>query len=115
MIQINNSASDELFSNQEVIRYYYPSIFALEEINFMLMRAMQDHQRQRILDQQMGEYLVTFENLAKHFELQADLKLMNSDLPQYNYIKSALMRLQNNCVHTRKDIDDVENGVAIKA
>ena len=31
------------------------------------------------------------------------------------YIKSALMRLQNNCVHTRKDIDDVENGVAIKA
>ena len=53
MIQINNSASDELFSNQ-VIRYYYPSIFALEEINFMLMRVMQDHQRQRILDQQMG-------------------------------------------------------------
>ena len=32
----------------------YPSIFALEEINFMLMRAMQDHQRQRISDQQMG-------------------------------------------------------------
>ena len=54
MTQINNSASGELFSNQEVIRYYYPSIFALEEINFMLMRAMQDHQRQRISDQQMG-------------------------------------------------------------
>lgn len=116
MIQINNSASDELFSNQEVIRYYYPSIFALEEINFMLMRVMQDHQRQRILDQQMGEYLVTFENLAKHFELQSRLEINELfDLPQYNYIKSALMRLQNNCVHTRKDIDDVENGVAIKA
>ena len=28
MTQINNSASGELFSNQEVIRYYYPSIFA---------------------------------------------------------------------------------------
>ena len=53
MTQINNS-SGELFSNQEVIRYYYPSIFALEEINFMLMRAMQDHQRQRISDRQMG-------------------------------------------------------------
>ena len=37
-----------------MIRYYYPSIFALEEINFMLMRAMQDHQRQRISDRQMG-------------------------------------------------------------
>ena len=82
----------------------------------MLMRVMQDHQRQRISDQQMGEYLVTFENLANISNFKADLKLMNSsDLPQYNYIKSALMRLQNNCVHTRKDIDDVENGVAIKA
>lgn len=57
-----------------------------------------------------------FENLAKHFELQSRLEINElSDLPQYNYIKSALMRLQNNCVHTRKDIDDVENGVAIKA
>ena len=81
----------------------------------MLMRVMQDHQRQRILDQQMGEYLVTFENLAKHFELQSRLEINELfDLPQYNYIKSALI-LQNNCVHTRKDIDDVENGVAIKA
>ena len=49
-------------------------------------------------------------------ELQSRLEINElSDLPQYNYIKSALMRLQNNCVHTRKDIDDVENGVAIKA
>ena len=37
-----------------MIRYYYPSIFALEEINFMLMRAMQDHQRQRISDHKWG-------------------------------------------------------------
>ena len=53
MIQINNSASDEcslIKSNSLLLS----SIFALEEINFMLMRVMQDHQRQRILDQQMG-------------------------------------------------------------
>lgn len=116
MTQINNSASGELFSNKEVIRYYYPSIFALEEINFMLMRAMQDKQRQRISDKQMGEYLVTFENLAKHFELQSRLDINDlTDLPQYNYLKSALMKLQNNCVYTRKDIDDVEDGAATKA
>ena len=84
MTQINNSASGELFSNQEVIRYYYPSIFALEEINFMLMRAMQDHQRQRISDQQMGEYLVSFENLAKHFELQSRLEI--NELSDLNII-----------------------------
>ena len=115
MIQINNSASDELFSNQEVIRYYYPSIFALEEINFMLMRDARSS-TSTYFRSANGEYLVSFENLAKHFELQSRLEINElSDLPQYNYIKSALMRLQNNCVHTRKDIDDVENGVAIKA
>ena len=48
MTQVYNSANGELFSNKEAIRYYYPSMFALEEISFMLMRAMQDKQRQRI-------------------------------------------------------------------
>lgn len=99
MTQIYNSANGELFSNKEALRYYYPTIFALEEINFMLMRAMQDKHRQRISDAQMGEFLTTFENVAKHFELQGslDIKQLN-DLPQYNYIKSAMMKLQANCV-----------------
>ncbi|PTE68393.1 hypothetical protein BUY46_07960 [Staphylococcus devriesei] len=116
MTQVYNSASEEFFSNKEVIRYYYPSIFALEEVNFMLMRAMQNHQRQHISDEQMGEYLVIFENIAKHFELQSSLEVNTlSDLPQYNYLKSVLMKLQNNCVYTRKDIDEIEDGAATKA
>ncbi|MCJ1667316.1 FUSC family protein [Staphylococcus sp. NRL 19/737] len=108
MTQIYNSANGELFSNKEALRYYYPTIFALEEINFMLMRAMQDKQRQRITDAQMGEFLTTFENVAKHFELHGslDIKQLN-DLPQYNYIKSAMMKLQTNCVATRKNVDEL--------
>ncbi|MCH8659393.1 FUSC family protein [Staphylococcus lugdunensis] len=113
MIQVYQSASGEIFSNREVINYYYPSIYALEEINFMLMRAMADHQRYTISDTQLGEYLVTFENIAKHFDIQSQLTLNTlSDLPQYNYIKSALMKLQNNCLAERKDISDAEDGSA---
>lgn len=109
MTQIYNSANGELFSNKEALRYYYPTIFALEEINFMLMRAMQDKYRQRISDAQMGEFLTTFENVAKHFELQGslDIKQLN-DLPQYNYIKSAMMKLQANCVAARKNVDELQ-------
>lgn len=109
MTQIYNSANGELFSNKEALRYYYPTIFALEEINFMLMRAMQDKHRQRISDAQMGEFLTTFENVAKHFELQGslDIKQLN-DLPQYNYIKSAMMKLQANCVAARKNVDELQ-------
>lgn len=109
MTQIYNSANGELFSNKEALRYYYPTIFALEEINFMLMRAMQDKHRQRISDAQMGDFLTTFENVAKHFELQGslDIKQLN-DLPQYNYIKSAMMKLQANCVAARKNVDELQ-------
>ncbi|BGE81562.1 FUSC family protein [Staphylococcus petrasii] len=109
MTQIYNSANGELFSNKEALRYYYPTIFALEEINFMLMRAMQDKHRQRISDAQMGEFLTTFENVAKHFELQGSLDIKHlNDLPQYNYIKSAMMKLQANCVAASKNVDELQ-------
>ena len=42
MTQMYNAANGELFSNKSVIQYYYPSIFALEEISFMLSRALND-------------------------------------------------------------------------
>ena len=105
-----NSANGELFSNKEAVRYYYPSIFALEEISFMLERAMNNKHRQTIDDQQMGEYLVVFENIAKHFQLQTDLNMKEmSHLPQYN-IFVRLMNIQRNCSEQRKDITHSEEG-----
>ena len=103
--QIYNSANGELFSNKEAVRYYYPSIFALEEISFMLERAMNNKHRQTINDDLMGEYLVVFENIAKHFQFQADLNLRDMQpLPQYNYIRASLMNIQRNCVEQRQAI-----------
>ncbi|MBW4836169.1 MAG: FUSC family protein [Staphylococcaceae bacterium] len=107
--QMYNSANGELFSNKEVVRYYYPSIFALEEISFMLERAMNNKHRITIDDEQMGEYLLAFENIAKHFQLQGSLEERElSHLPQYNYIRSALINIQRNSVHARKDITENE-------
>ena len=45
----------------------------------------------------MGEYLATFENIAKHLELNTELEIkILPDLPQYNYIQSAMMNIQHN-------------------
>lgn len=42
----------------------------------------------------MGEYLATFENIAKHLELNTELEIkILQDLPQYNYIQSAMMNI----------------------
>lgn len=110
MTQMYNAANGELFSNKKVIQYYYPSIFALEEISFMLSRALSDNHRSRIDDQLMGEYLTTFENIAKHFELQSHLEVKElTDLPQYNYIKSGLMKIQKNSQKAREDA--IEAGI----
>ena len=64
----------------------------------------------------MGEYLVTFENVAKHFELRGSLNEKElTDLPQYNYLKSALMKLQDNCVATRKDVRSYKSSETVDA
>ena len=44
----------------------------------MLERAMNNKHRQTINDDLMGEYLVVFENIAKHFQFQADLNLRDN-------------------------------------
>ena len=60
----------------------------------MLERAMNNKHRQTINDDLMGEYLVVFENIAKHFQFQADLNLRDMQaLPQYNYIRASLMNI----------------------
>ncbi|HDA6932661.1 TPA: FUSC family protein, partial [Staphylococcus aureus] len=80
-----------------LIQNYYPSLFALEEISFMLNRAMANEDRLTINEQLMGEYLATFENIAKHLELNTELEIkILPDLPQYNYIQSAMMNIQHN-------------------
>lgn len=103
--QIYNSANGELMTNKEAVRYYYPSIFALEEISFMLERAMNNKHRQTIDDNQMGEYLVIFENIAKHFQFSTQLNVKEmSQLPQYSYIRAALINIQRNCAEQRKEM-----------
>ncbi|NFW69499.1 FUSC family protein, partial [Staphylococcus aureus] len=63
----------------------------------MLNRAMANEDRLTINEQLMGEYLATFENIAKHLELNTELEIkILPDLPQYNYIQSAMMNIQHN-------------------
>ncbi|HDH5080126.1 TPA: FUSC family protein [Staphylococcus aureus] len=97
MTQVYSAANGELFSDKTLIQNYYPSLFALEEISFMLNRAMANEDRLTINEQLMGEYLATFENIAKHLELNTELEIkILPDLPQYNYIQSAMMNIQHN-------------------
>lgn len=104
MTQVYNAANGELFSDKTLIQNYYPSLFALEEISFMLNRAMANEDRLTINEQLMGEYLATFENIAKHFELNTGLEIkILPDLPQYNYIQSAMMNIQHNGFRERQE------------
>ncbi|MEB8306998.1 FUSC family protein [Staphylococcus xylosus] len=104
MTQVYNSANGEIFSNKMVIQYYYPSIYALEEISFMLTRALSNEQRYHIDDDTMGDYLLIFENIAKHFERGNHIQLKTlPDLPQYAHIKTSLLSIQTNCMNVRQE------------
>lgn len=104
MTQVYNSANGEIFSDKMVIQNYYPSIYALEEISFMLTRALSNEQRYHIDDDTMGDYLLIFENIAKHFERGNHIQLKAlPDLPQYAHIKTSLLSIQNNCMNVRQE------------
>jgi len=105
MKQIYSSANGEVFSNKMVIQYYYPSIYALEEISFMLTRALSNEQRYHIDDETMGQYLLVFENIAKHFEIGSNINVEElTTLPQYMYIRTSLMSIQSNCKNARQEV-----------
>ncbi|MCD8841779.1 FUSC family protein [Staphylococcus arlettae] len=109
MIQVYNSANGEVATNKKRVRYHYPSIYALEEISFMLKRALNNAQREHIDDLKMGKYLVIFENIAKHFETGKHIEKQHlPELPQYVYIQTALNNIQNNCAESRESISSIE-------
>ncbi len=102
MIQIYNNANGELFSNKSEIQYYYPSIYALEELSFMFNRALNNEQRYHINDEKMGQYLLVFENIAKHFERGTNIQIQDlPELPQYINIRTSLTNIQSNCMNAR--------------
>ncbi|SQA00414.1 Integral membrane protein [Staphylococcus aureus] len=84
MTQVYNAANGELFSDKTLIQNYYPSLFALEEISFMLNRAMANEDRLTINEQLMGEYLATFENIAKAFRIK--YRIRNKDITRFTTV-----------------------------
>ncbi|GEP78727.1 FUSC family protein [Staphylococcus carnosus] len=91
-----NNAHGELFTNTQKISQYYPVMFALEEISFMLSRAQHNPHPETIDDVNMGQYLIAFEEIALHFEKGVPMKFGTGlpSLPQYVNIRSSLLNIQ---------------------
>lgn len=103
MSQLYTGANGEVFSDKHRIQEYYPTIYGLEELSFMLNRALNNDGRDRIDEHVMGEYLVMFENLAKHFENGGRItQIVLPELPQYKYITSALTQIRENCLSVHR-------------
>ena len=99
MLEVYNSAKGELFSKKRYIQAYYANIHALEELSLMLSRAMYNDKRKTIDAEPMGQYLLVFENLAKYYERGQQLTQQSLPaLPQYVYIRNALLHMQHNCL-----------------
>lgn len=90
------NAYGELFADTKKISQYYPIIFALEEISFMLSRAQNNPNVQTIDDVVMGQYLIAFMDIALHFEKGVPIYQGTGlpSLPQYVNIRTALLNIQ---------------------
>ncbi|MFO3702135.1 FUSC family protein [Staphylococcus felis] len=89
-------AYGELTSNPKRTQYFYPAMFLLEQINFQLTQLLYDPRRYYLDTHTMGQYLIAFENIAKHFDRgkhhQTIIEL--PALPYYAQIRRSLMQLQ---------------------
>ncbi|HHU6750240.1 TPA: FUSC family protein [Staphylococcus pseudintermedius] len=89
-------AYGELLSNKKRTQYFYPAMFTLEQMSFKLLQAMYDHKRPLMSEAEMGQYLVTFENIAKLFEKgqRQEVITVLPEMPRYAQLRRSLMQLQ---------------------
>lgn len=96
MYGMYNNAHGELFTDTQQVSQYYPVMFALEEISFMLSRAQHNGHPHTVDDAEMGQYLIAFEEMALHFEKGIPMTFGTGlpSMPQYVHIRSALLNVQ---------------------
>lgn len=88
------NAAGELNADRQTLAKYYPVIFQLEQLSYMLSRQTMN-KKEMITQEEMGIYLTAFEDTAKYFEF----KIRNSavELPvlqDYHRLKNAIRNLQ---------------------
>nr|WP_276535742.1 FUSC family protein [Mammaliicoccus lentus] len=109
-IKINNmhnmydSAIEELFNDKKKIRHYYSSIYLLDELSFLLERAIHLENRETFDEQLISKYLFLFEDLAYTLETKQPIKIKTDlpILPVYRNIRIVLLKLQNH--HLEKEV-----------
>ena len=88
------NAYGEIKKDKALIMSYYPFINTLEQIHFSLLK-MRTHEIKALSDQDMGTYLLAFENVAKHLEIQDDKTIITlPDIQAYHYLKQQIDELQ---------------------
>lgn len=104
-----DSAIEELFNDKKKIRHYYSSIYLLDELSFLLERAIHLENRETFDEQLISKYLFLFENLAYTLETKRPIKIKTDVpvLPVYRNIRIVLLKLQNHHSEKKLRIDSL--------
>ncbi|QLK85316.1 FUSC family protein [Staphylococcus sp. 17KM0847] len=89
-------AYGEWSSNRKRTQYYYPAMFLLQQMHFKLVQGLMDERHPILNRMEMGQYLLVFENIAKHFEygIQYHPIVQLPYLESHIQIRYVLMQLQ---------------------
>ncbi|WP_341351941.1 FUSC family protein [Staphylococcus nepalensis] len=106
-IKINNmnsmydNAIEEIFNDKKKIHHYYTSIYLLDELSFLLERSLNSKQQVNFDDAIIRQYLLFFERLAYHFEINQPIKNETNISPLHTYsnITNLLIKLQSSCMN----------------
>lgn len=89
------NAAGELQADQKLLSHYYPALFQLEQLSYMLTR-LSEKQNEKISRENIGLYLTAFEEIAAYFETkQGGSTILLPEIENHYRLKTAIHNLQS--------------------
>ncbi|MEH7502800.1 FUSC family protein [Neobacillus drentensis] len=95
LITLYNTASGEIPVNQQAVEYYWPVIFSIEHLGYLLESCSKTDERQILLDETLSQLLYAFETMANATDRKRAPSLKNvTEIEGFPSIKSEIIHLQ---------------------
>ncbi|MEK9198581.1 FUSC family protein [Ureibacillus sp. FSL E2-3493] len=93
LITVYDTAAGEIPKDKRAIEYYWPIVYSLEELGFLLDKYSKLNSRPTLDDQTMARYLLIFESLANASERKEHV--IGKDIPEIKGYQSLLDTMEN--------------------
>ncbi|KGR78357.1 FUSC family protein [Ureibacillus manganicus] len=92
---VYDTSSGEIPKDKQALEYYWPIVFAIEELGYLLEQSSRLKYRTELSDEKLAQYLLVFETLANAVELKISAPEKSvPEIPRFQSIQITIEELQ---------------------